>query len=163
MNSRRMLRVALMAALVVPSGPLARAQWAGAASPESAYSIPQANLVQPETLNQILHTKRANPPVVLQVGSRAMFDQAHIRDAIYAGPGSQPGGRELLRSRVDRLPHTAEIVIYCGCCPWQRCPNIGPAFAELEQMGFKNVKVLYLANNFGTDWVAKGYPVRQGD
>jgi hypothetical protein len=26
-------------------------------------------------------------------------------------------------------------------------------------MGFTNVKVLYLANNFGADWVDKGYPV----
>lgn len=162
MNNRRMIRVALMAALVVTSVPFARAQWTGAASPESTDSIPQANLVQPETLSQMLHTERAHAPIVLQVGSRAMFEQAHIRDAIYAGPGSQPGGRDLLRSRVARLPRTQAIVIYCGCCPWQRCPNIGPAFAELEQMGFKNVKVLYLANNFGTDWVAKGYPIRQG-
>ena len=42
------------------------------------------------------------------------------------------------------------------------CPNIGPAFAELEQMGFKNVKALYLEENFGADWVAKGYPAVQG-
>lgn len=163
MNNRRMVRVALIAALVVSSVPFARAQGASGAPAESTNSIPQANLVQPEALNQMLRTERAHPPVVLQVGSRAMFDQAHIRDAIYAGPGSQAGGRDLLRSRVDRLPRTAAIVIYCGCCPWQHCPNLGPAFAELEQMGFKNVKVLYLANNFGTDWVAKGYPARQGD
>jgi hypothetical protein len=26
-------------------------------------------------------------------------------------------------------------------------------------MGFSRVKVLYLANNFGADWVDKGYPV----
>jgi hypothetical protein len=25
-------------------------------------------------------------------------------------------------------------------------------------MGFSNVKVLYIANNFGTDWLDKGYP-----
>jgi hypothetical protein len=29
-------------------------------------------------------------------------------------------------------------------------------------MGFANVKVLYLANNFGADWADKGYPVEQG-
>jgi hypothetical protein len=28
-------------------------------------------------------------------------------------------------------------------------------------MGFANVKVLYLADNLGTDWVAKGYPVER--
>jgi hypothetical protein len=30
-------------------------------------------------------------------------------------------------------------------------------------MGFTNVKVLYIANNFGADWVEKGYPVAKGD
>ena len=30
-------------------------------------------------------------------------------------------------------------------------------------MGFTNVKVLYLANNFGADWVDKGYPVAKGE
>jgi hypothetical protein len=30
-------------------------------------------------------------------------------------------------------------------------------------MGFTNVKVLYIANNFGTDWVSNGYPVAKGD
>jgi hypothetical protein len=29
-------------------------------------------------------------------------------------------------------------------------------------MGFANVKVLYLANNFGADWADKGYPVEHG-
>jgi hypothetical protein len=30
-------------------------------------------------------------------------------------------------------------------------------------MGFKNVKVLYIAHNFGADWVDKGYPVARGE
>ena len=29
-------------------------------------------------------------------------------------------------------------------------------------MGFTNVKVLYIADNFGTDWVYKGYPTIKG-
>ena len=28
--------------------------------------------------------------------------------------------------------------------------------------GFKNLKVVYLANNFGADWADKGYPVTKG-
>lgn len=161
MNDRRMHRAALMAALVVIAVPFARAQWA-APSPTSAYSIPEANLVQPEALNRMLRREGPQQPLVLQVGSRVLFEEAHIRGAVYAGPGSQPEGRELLRSRVTQLPRTQAIVIYCGCCPWQRCPNLGPAFAELREMGFTNVKALYLAENFGTDWAAKGYPVVQG-
>jgi hypothetical protein len=30
-------------------------------------------------------------------------------------------------------------------------------------MGFSNVKVLYIPDNFGTDWVDKGYPVAKGE
>jgi hypothetical protein len=30
-------------------------------------------------------------------------------------------------------------------------------------MGFTNVKVLYIADNFGKDWVDKGYPVAKGN
>lgn len=29
-------------------------------------------------------------------------------------------------------------------------------------MGFKKVQVLYIAHNFGTDWVEKGYPAARG-
>ena len=29
-------------------------------------------------------------------------------------------------------------------------------------MGFRNVRVLYIANNFGVDWLDKGYPVSKG-
>jgi hypothetical protein len=39
---------------------------------------------------------------------------------------------------------------------------VGPAYARLHDLGFTNVKVLYMANNFGDDWVAKGYRVEQG-
>ena len=42
-------------------------------------------------------------------------------------------------------------------------PEPGPAFAKLREMGFANVKVLYLANNFGTDWADKGFPVERGN
>jgi thiosulfate/3-mercaptopyruvate sulfurtransferase len=29
-------------------------------------------------------------------------------------------------------------------------------------LGFRNVKALYIADNFGTDWIEKGYPVTRG-
>jgi len=49
-------------------------------------------------------------------------------------------------------------VIYCGCCPLERCPNIRPAFVALRQMGFTNVRVLLLPNSFEADWAGKGLP-----
>jgi thiosulfate/3-mercaptopyruvate sulfurtransferase len=90
-----------------------------------------------------------------------MFDQAHIPDSEYAGPGSRDEGLNLLRERVKPLAKARFIVLYCGCCPWGRCPNVGGAYKMLHDMGFANVKVLYIAQNFGADWVSKGYPVAQ--
>lgn len=123
---------------------------------QSAMTIPQSALVQPAVLHQEL---QANPhaALILQVGSRMMFDQGHIAGSEYVGPGSRPEGLEALRARLKNLPRTNAVVLYCGCCPWDRCPNVAPAWALAHQMGFMRLRVLYLANNFGADWVARGY------
>jgi thiosulfate/3-mercaptopyruvate sulfurtransferase len=129
----------------------------------SAFSIPDAQLLKPEALVQLLRSTNKDTPLILQVGSHMLFTQAHIPGSEYAGPGSQPAGIEQLQNRVNALPRKKLIVLYCGCCPWNRCPNLGPAFAELREMGFTNVKALYLADNFGADWADKGYPVESGN
>ena len=153
--------IAVLAFLVTANARL-HAQFGGAPPPDSAFSIPSAQLMQPEELNRILQTKAANKPLVLQVGSHMLFAQAHIAGSEYAGAGSQPEGLNQLKTRVTALPRKTLIVLYCGCCPWTRCPNIGAAYNLLRQMGFTNVKALYLANNLGSDWVEKGYPVEHG-
>lgn len=125
----------------------------------SATEIPRDRLIQPEQLNRELQTHEDHAPLILQVGSHVLFEEAHIPGAEYAGPDSRPAGLNLLRSRVARLPRTSAIVIYCGCCPWGHCPNIGPAWRLLHQMGFTQVRALYIADNFGADWVDRGYRV----
>jgi hypothetical protein len=95
--------------------------------------------------------------MIIQVGSHVFFEEAHIPGAIFAGPGSRPSGLQSLDAAVSSAPKDKFIVLYCGCCPWDRCPNVGPAFQRLHDLGYTNVKVLYLANNFGDDWVRKGY------
>lgn len=115
--------------------------------------------MQPQELSAMLIHKKSTGPVILQVGSQVMFEEAHIRGAEYAGPGSQEAGLKLLRKRVAGLKRDTPIVIYCGCCPWNHCPNIWPAYKTLVGMGFTHVRALYLADNFGSDWVNKGYPV----
>jgi rhodanese-related sulfurtransferase len=122
---------------------------------------PQAQLIQPEALNRLLQAKGSDKPLLLQVGSHLLFDEAHIPGSVYAGAGSQPTGLQQLQSTVATVAKKKAIVLYCGCCPWNRCFNLGPAFKQLHDMGFTNVKVLYLADNLGTDWVAKGYPVER--
>ncbi len=134
----------------------------GAPPPESASSIPTSQLLQPADLNCLLHAKGASKPLMLQVGSHMLFVQAHIAGSEYGGAGAQPEGLNQLRTRVALLPRKSFIVLYCGCCPWSRCPNVGPAFKLMHDTGFTSVKVLYLPTNLGTDWVDKGYPVASG-
>jgi len=81
----------------------------------------------------------------------------------FVGPASSEGGLQSLRKRVEALPRNKFIVLYCGCCPWSHCPNVKPADDALKAMGFTNVKVLYIADNFGAEWVEKRYPVAKGD
>ncbi len=126
-----------------------------AAQPVGAGSIPLNQLIQPQALHRELQAGRH--PLIFQVGSRTLFNEAHIPAAVYAGPASTPEGIAALRHRVAGLPRNRPIVIYCGCCPWQHCPNIAPAWLLLHQMGFTHVRALYLAHNFGADWVHQGY------
>ena len=128
---------------------------------QSATTIPAKALVEPEAFHQEL---QAHPHayLILQVGSRLLFDEAHIPDSEYAGPASTPAGLAALRTRVAGLPRGRAIVLYCGCCPWGHCPNIAPAWDLLQQMGFTRVRVLHLADNFGADWAARGYGAERG-
>jgi rhodanese-related sulfurtransferase len=105
-----------------------------------ASSIPAADLIQPADFAAALQTDKPKP-LILQVGSRVMFD---------------------LKTRIAALPKDSAIVLYCGCCPWERCPNIAAAYNLLHAEGFTNIKVLYIADNFGNDWVNKGYPTEKG-
>lgn len=127
-----------------------------------AGSIPASRLMNPEDLVKLLQSGKEKP-LMLQVGSHMLFLQAHIPGSEYVGPASNEAGLQLLRKRVESLPRTKFIILYCGCCPWSHCPNIKPADDALQSMGFTNVKVLYISDNFGTDWVDKGYPTAKGE
>jgi len=120
-------------------------------------------LIQPEELARTVQSSKSDKLLILQVGFHVLYLQAHIPYSEYIGPASGAEGLQQLRRRVAALPHSRPIVLYCGCCPWSKCPNVNPAYKELRDMGFTNVRVLYIADNFGKDWVDKGYPVAKGE
>ena len=120
-----------------------------------------AQVIQPKTLARELQGT-GSKPLLLQVGFERLFDQGHIPGSKYCGPASAPDGIAKLKECVEGVPHDRTIVLYCGCCPWQECPNIRPAFRTLKSMGFKDVKVVQIENNFGHDWAQKGFPVSTG-
>jgi thiosulfate/3-mercaptopyruvate sulfurtransferase len=124
--------------------------------------IAPGRLISPEDLAKMLQSGKEKP-LMLQVGSHMLFLQAHIPGSEFVGPGANEAGLQQLRKRVESLPRNKFIILYCGCCPWNNCPNVKPADDALHTMGFTNVKVLYIADNFGTNWVDKGYPTAKGD
>jgi thiosulfate/3-mercaptopyruvate sulfurtransferase len=127
-----------------------------------AASIPSLQLISPEDLVKTIQTGKEKP-LMVQIGSHVLYQQAHIPGSEYIGPASSEAGLQQLRKRLDALPRKTAIVLYCGCCPWNHCPNVKPAFDALQALGFTNVKVLYIADNFGANWVDKGYPTARGE
>jgi len=117
-------------------------------------------LTQPADVAAALSGK--SKPMVLQVGPNVLYRSKHIPGAIYAGMAARPEGLELLKKTVDSVPRDRQIVIYCGCCPWDHCPNIRPALELLRSMGFAHVKAMFLPTDFKVDWIDKGYPVEAG-
>lgn len=114
-----------------------------------------------DELESLLKKQGAKEAYIYQVGFSNLYSQGHIRGALYAGPASKEEGLQKLESSIKDLPRDKEIILYCGCCNWIDCPNIRPAFETVNKMGFKNVKVLYLPDNFTVDWVNKGLPVEK--
>jgi len=125
--------------------------------------IPTTRLINPDELVKILQSSKGQKPLMIQVGSHVLYSEAHIPGSEYIGPANSESGLQQLRKRVESMPRSKFIVLYCGCCPWSHCPNVKPAYDALRALGFTNVRVLYFANNFGADWVDKGYPVARGD
>jgi thiosulfate/3-mercaptopyruvate sulfurtransferase len=114
------------------------------------------DLVQPEQVAKDLKSS-----LVIHVGFPVLYRATHITGTQYAGPGSKAEGIADLKKAVAGEPRDREIVLYCGCCPWDKCPNIRPAFAALHEMGFTKVKAMVIPENLKTDWIDKGYPTEK--
>jgi hypothetical protein len=121
-----------------------------------------AQIIQPADLARELGDKNGTPPTVVYVGFRTLFAGGHIPGATFHGSASTEQGLADLKKWADTLPRSTNLVIYCGCCPFDKCPNIRPAFTALEKMGFKKLRVLVLPANFAADWADKGYPIQKG-
>ncbi|HUI79544.1 MAG TPA: rhodanese-like domain-containing protein [Bryobacteraceae bacterium] len=122
----------------------------------------EISTMEPKDLAARLQSQGDHPTLV-HVGFPTLYRGKHIPQSIYAGPASRPDGLELLKKSVANLPRDRELVVYCGCCPWEMCPNIKPAMEALRQMGFTKVKAVMIAKNFQTDWTDHGYPVEAGE
>ena len=114
--------------------------------------------MHPADLAAVLNSTKPQPHIIC-VAFPVLYRQRHIIHAEYAGPGNKPEGIQALKSAVASLGMDSQIVIYCGCCPMVKCPNVRPAYSALKEAGYRKVRVLDIPENFHADWVAKGYPV----
>ncbi|HEY5326810.1 MAG TPA: rhodanese-like domain-containing protein [Mucilaginibacter sp.] len=146
--------------IAILTGTSTKAQTSPGTVPALGISDPwtDSQLLEPSVLVGELKDAGANSLVIFNIG--AVED---IKGAKHIGAASNPANLEKLKNAVGALAKNTAMVIYCGCCPFSKCPNIRPAFLELKKLGFANVKVLNLPTNLKTNWIAKGYPLAGGE
>ena len=111
-------------------------------------------LMQPEKLAAIMNDSTAVKPLIISVGPVDL-----IKGAIKTGPAKEKENLKDLKKLLSKEDRKREIVIYCGCCPFNDCLNIRPAFSLLTEMKFTNRKLLNLPRNLKVDWIDHNYPM----
>lgn len=112
-------------------------------------------LMPPAELAGIID-KGKGVPIIYSIGPGAI-----VKGSIDIGPANESGNLDKLSAALSKLPRDKEIVIYCGCCPFEHCPNIRPAFELLNNLKFTNHKLLNLPQNIKKDWINKGFPMNK--
>jgi rhodanese-related sulfurtransferase len=112
------------------------------------------DLIEPSVLASMLNDKKAKQPVIFNIG--VVED---ILGSKNVGAASKKENSDRLKENLKGLRKNTLVVVYCGCCPFDKCPNIRPAFGMLKSMGFSNGKLLNIPNNLKQNWISKGYPM----
>lgn len=113
-------------------------------------------LIAPEQLAKRITDENSTEIFIFNIGPAGQ-----IRTAVDIGEGRDKKNLKKLKSAVRNLPKNANIVIYCGCCPFADCPNIRPAFQLLSDMDFTEHKLLNLPQNLKLNWIDPGYPMEE--
>lgn len=114
----------------------------------------QKNLIQPAELAALISNPKSKPFYIFNIG--VVED---IKGAKNLGEASKKENLEKLKAALKAIPKSSLLVIYCGCCPFEKCPNIRPAFNLMKNSGFSNGKLLNIPLNLKQDWISKGYPL----
>ena len=112
--------------------------------------------IQPADLAKFVGKQDAR---IFYVGFAQLYKSKHVAGSVYGGPGRTEEGLAELKKAVAGVPKDAQIVLYCGCCPWDHCPNMKPAYRLLTSLGYTKIKITEIPTNFLKDYVEKGYPV----
>ncbi|ANE52702.1 rhodanese-like domain-containing protein [Flavisolibacter tropicus] len=110
-------------------------------------------LIEPSDLATAINGKK-DIPVIISVGPGAT-----IPNSVAIGMVNSQEGLDKLKVQLKEVAKDKKIVIYCGCCPFEHCPNVRPAINALKEMKFTQYYLLNIPHNIKKDWIDKGYPV----
>lgn len=123
-----------------------------AAKAQNTPNWTEEQLMQPAVLAKAISAKETLP-LIISVGPGAL-----IPASVDIGPANEAENKAALKALLANQQKDAKVVVYCGCCPFDRCPNVRPAIRALKDAGFTNYYLLNLKTNLKTDWIDKGYP-----
>lgn len=109
-------------------------------------------LMEPSELAGIINDHN-DSVIIISVGPFSS-----IPGSLHVGMVSEQQGLDKFKAQLNSLNKSQKIVIYCGCCPFEHCPNVRPAIDVLKEMNFTNYYLLNLPNNLRINWIDKGYP-----
>jgi hypothetical protein len=115
----------------------------------------EKQLLAPAELADMLNSGKMENTYIFNIGPAGK-----IKNSVAIGATEDEGNLEQLKEKLTQIPKSAEVIIYCGCCPFEHCPNVRPAFNLLKEMKFANARLLNLPKNLKADWIDKGYPMQ---
>lgn len=152
LGRRQALRAAVATALLVAKGRHAHAKAPVRLGPT----------MKPAELARRLGEVEAGRLVVLFVGPPGHFEEGHVPGARRLPHVGTAEGKAALARELETTPPDIGIVVYCGCCPYTRCPSVRPANAILREARREGARWLDMPTSFEKDWAARGFPVATG-
>lgn len=116
------------------------------------------DLVEPEDLARRVREAKDDPRKKnFRLWSLGVVDPPiHGSEVIGGIFDDQPfKGLEALEQGPNPPGKDEEIILYCGCCSIEFCPNVLAALPKLKAKGYTNVRVLNLEEDFFNDWEAR--------
>ena len=112
-------------------------------------------LMEPSVLAETIKNDK-DVPLIFSVGPGT-----NIPASVAIGATNDEKNLDKFKKEIANLPKDKKLVIYCGCCPFEHCPNVRPAIAALQDAKFTNYYLLNLPHNLKKDWIDKGYPTEK--
>ena len=113
----------------------------------------EKQLMEPAQLANAINTNK-DVPAIISVGPGA-----NIPNTLHVGMVNTAEGLEKLKTQLKTMDKDKKVVVYCGCCPYEHCPNVRPAINALKELKFTNYYLLNIPTNMKKDWIDQGFPI----